>query len=176
MCLTTPLTYQNTRRNINYEGERLATVSLFDPGLQWIILRTMALERGQVISKHVGGKVPDNTKGMKDGVRQRIAEKGWIVVGQDLTPDFYLAIKQPAMFTAFLPTLVRRFPCFAILCKPLAIMLSASSVQRPAGPRKPRSAKVRSLIGHPLAITRYKSGRKPPRAKFRYDPQLSERL
>jgi len=55
-------------------------------------MRQGALKRGIVISKHVGGKVPDNTKGTVGGVRQRIAEKGWIPVGKDLDPDFYLAI------------------------------------------------------------------------------------
>jgi len=49
------------------------------------------------------------------------------------------------MFTALLPTLVKRFPCFAI-------------------------------IRNPLAIIRSKSGRKSPRAKVTYDPQLGERL
>ena len=92
--------------------------------------RRSALERGVVVSKHVGGRVPDNTKGMKDGVRQRIAEKGEIEVGKELSPDFYLAIKQPGLFTAMLPTLARRFPCFAIVRNPLAIMGSAGSLQR----------------------------------------------
>lgn len=68
-------------------------------------MRVMALEQGRVISKHVGGKVPDNSKGMKDGVRQRIAEKGRIPVGKDLDPDFDLAIKDVGMFTALLPAL-----------------------------------------------------------------------
>jgi hypothetical protein len=120
-------------------------------------MRRMALERGRVQSKHVGGTVPDNSKGMVDGVRQRIVEKGKIPVGKDLDPDFYLAIKQPAMFTALLPTLVKRFPCFAIIRNPLAIMLSASSVHQP---------KVRRP--HP--------GRMRGQAKVKYDPQLGELL
>jgi hypothetical protein len=119
-------------------------------------MRKMALGQGQVISKHVGGVVPDNPKGMKDGVRQRIAEKGKIQVGKDLQPDFYLAIKQPGMFTALLPTLVKRFPCFAIIRNPLAIMLSTSTLQKPKGQPKGR--------------------RKSSSAKVTYDPQLGERL
>ena len=66
-------------------------------------MRKMALRQGLVISKHVGGMVPDNSKGMKDGVRQRIVDKGKIPVGKDLQPDFYLAIKQPGMFTPCSP-------------------------------------------------------------------------
>jgi len=116
-------------------------------------MRKMALRQGLVISKHVGGIVPDNSKGMKDGVRQRIVDKGKIPVGKELRPDFYLAIKQPGMFTALLPTLVKRFPSFAIVRNPLAIMLSTSTLQQPNNKR-----------------------RKSRSAKITYDPQLGERL
>ena len=132
-------------------------------------MRKMALRHGQVISKHVGGMVPDNSKGMKDGVRQRIVDKGKIPVGKDLQPDFYLAIKQPGMFTALLPTLVKRFPCFAIIRNPLAIMLSTSTLQQPNDKRKEgRSAK--SVLRQPSKRRRSRS------AKVTYDPQLGERL
>jgi hypothetical protein len=116
-------------------------------------MRKMALVEGLVISKHSGGMVPANSKGMKDGVRQRIVDKGKISVGKDLSPDFYLAIKQPGMFTALLPTLATRFPSFAIIRNPLAIMLSTSTLQKPNNKR-----------------------RKSRAAKVRYDPRLGERL
>src|SRR4028118_946330 len=77
--------------------------------------RRMALNRGLVLSKHVGGVVPDNPKGMVDGIRKRVVEKGKISVGKDLTPDFFLGVKQTGIFTAMLPTLVNRFACFAIV-------------------------------------------------------------
>jgi hypothetical protein len=115
--------------------------------------RRTALERGVVVSKHVGGRVPDNTKGMKDGVRQRIAEKGEIEVGKELSERFYLAIKQPGLFTAMLPTLARRFPCYAIVRNPLAIMASTSTLQKPN-----------------------KGGKKGTTAKRMYDPELSRQL
>lgn len=114
-------------------------------------MRKMALTQGLVVSKHVGGMVPDNSKGMKDGVRQRIVDKGKIPVNKELRPDFYLAIKQPGMFTALLPTLSKRLPSFAIIRNPLAIMLSTSTLQQNKT-RKSRSAKVT------------------------YDPQLGKRL
>jgi hypothetical protein len=114
-------------------------------------MRKMALSRGLVISKHVGGVVPDNTKGMVDGRRQRIAEKGKITVGKELEPDFYLAIKQPGLFTALLPVLAKRFSCFAIVRNPLAIMASTSTLQQD-------------------------KRRKNPSAKTRYDPELGSRL
>jgi hypothetical protein len=113
--------------------------------------RRTALERGVVVSKHVGGKVPANTKGMKDGVRQRIAEKGEIEVGKELSPRFYLAIKQPGLFTAILPTLAKRFPCYAIVRNPLAIVGSVTSVAR-------------------------RRERKNPPAIVRYDPEAARYL
>ncbi len=120
-------------------------------------MRKMALGQGQVVSKHSGGMVPDNSKGMKDGVRQRIVDKGKIPVRKELHPDFYLAIKQPGMFTALLPALANRFPSFAIIRNPLAIMLSTSTLQKPPRGEKGNKRKTRS-------------------AKVTYDPQLGERL
>jgi len=110
-------------------------------------MRKMALRKGVVISKHVGGVVPDNTKGEVNGVRRRIAQKGRIEVGKDLRPEFYLAIKQPNMFTALLPTLAKRFPCFAIVRNPLAIRASSLSIESNKERRK-----------NPRAITRYDEG------------------
>ncbi len=92
-------------------------------------MRRKALNQGVVLSKHIGGIVPDNTKGKVDGVRQRIAVKGKIPVGKNLDRDFFLAIKQPGMFTALLPHLAKRFPCYAIVRNPLAIIASAGSIQ-----------------------------------------------
>ena len=92
-------------------------------------MRRKALNQGVVLSKHIGGIVPDNTKGKVDGVRQRIAVKGNIPVGKNLDRDFFLAIKQPGMFTALLPHLAKRFPCYAIVRNPLAIIASAGSIQ-----------------------------------------------
>lgn len=136
-------------------------------------MRKMALHQGQVISKHVGGMVPDNSKGMKDGVRQRIVDKGKISVGKDLKPDFYLAIKQPGMFTALLPTLVKRFPCFAIIRNPLAIMLSTSTLQQP----NDKGSKGRSAGRSAKSILQpNRKRRKSGSAKVTYDPQLGERL
>ena len=114
-------------------------------------MRRMALSRGLVVSKHVGGVVPDNTKGMVDGRRQRIAEKGKIAVGKELEEDFYLAIKQPGLFTALLPILTKRFPCYAIIRNPLAIMASTSTLQQ-------------------------EKRRKKVSAKRRYDPELGGRM
>jgi hypothetical protein len=92
-------------------------------------MRRKALKQGLVLSKHIGGVVPDNTKGTVDGVRQRVAAKGNIPVGKDLDKDFFLGIKQPGLFTALLPYLVKRFPCYAIVRNPLAVIASAGSIK-----------------------------------------------
>ncbi len=105
--------------------------------------RRMALNRGMVLSKHVGGVVPDNPKGMVDGVRKRVVEKGKISVGKDLSPDFFLAVKQTGIFTAMLPTLVNRFACFAIVRNPLAIRASSMSVQSDRGSKDRTSARIK---------------------------------
>ncbi len=108
----------------------------------YLRMRRRALQEGVVKSKHVGGVVPDNTKGKVDGVRQRIAVKGDIPVGKDLSPNFSLAIKQPGMFTALLPGLAKRFPCYAIVRNPLAIIASSGSIHAKRGGKSP-SAKMR---------------------------------
>lgn len=121
-------------------------------------MRRRALSRGTVISKHVGGVVPDNTKAVVDGTRQRVADRGEIVVGKELERDFYLAVKQPGLFTALLPTLVHRFPCYAVVRNPLAKLASGASLRsRHEGdrPKPPRP--------------------KPPSGQ-RYDPDLAARV
>ena len=102
-------------------------------------MRRMARTRGVVISKHIGGVVPDNPKAVVDGVRQRVVEKGQIPVGKQLQPGFYLAIKDVAMFTILLPALTKRMPCYAIVRNPLSVMASMHSLQEQKG-RKNRSA------------------------------------
>lgn len=102
-------------------------------------MRRMALRNGEVISKHVEGEVPDNSFGRPDasGERKSVLEKGRIPVGKPLPEDFYLVVKQPGLFTALLPTLVSRLPCYAIIRNPLAVLASRTSLRRPAGRHQP---------------------------------------
>ena len=109
--------------------------------------RQLALGRGVVLSKHLGGVVPDNPKGMVDGVRKRVVEKGHIPVGKELGPDFFLAVKQPGIFTAMLPDLVGRFACFAIVRNPLAIRASSLSIESNKGRKGRVSARVKYDAG-----------------------------
>jgi hypothetical protein len=125
--------------------------------------RAMALRRGLVLSKHAGGVVPDNSKGMVDGVRKSVVEKGKIPVGKDLSPGFFLAVKQTGLFTALLPTLVDRFACFAVVRNPLAIRASSMSLES----RAERRGKER----------REGRGRtRSPNARIWYDADLNERM
>ena len=98
-------------------------------------MRRMALKDGEVISKHVGGEVPDNSFGRPDasGERKSVLEKGRIPVGKSLSEDFYLVIKQPGLFTALLSTLAPRLPCYAIIRNPLAVLASRTSLGRSPG-------------------------------------------
>jgi hypothetical protein len=133
-------------------------------------MRRMVLRHGLVISKHVEGTIPDNTKRDVDGVRRRVAEKGKIAVGRELHPGFYLAIKQVGMFNALLPPLAKRFPCFAIIRNPLAIKASSLSLQwNRKQHSNPQRAKKTQRSGNPQQ-------RKPPRALVRYDAGINLRM
>ena len=137
-------------------------------------MRRMALRQGVVLSKHVGGVVPDNTKGEVDGVRRRIAQKSKITVGKELHPGFYLAIKEVGMFKALLPTLAKRFRCFAIIRNPLAIKASSLSLQSHRKQRSnPQRAKKTQWSGNRAGNPQQ---RKPPRALVRYDAGINLRM
>jgi hypothetical protein len=97
--------------------------------------RRRALKEGEVVTKHVGGEIPDNPfEASRPGKepRQWLASKGRIGVGKDLDRDFFLVVKDPPMFTALLPMLARRFPTFAVVRNPLAVLASWNSVDIPA--------------------------------------------
>ena len=113
-------------------------------------MRRMALEEGTVRTKHVGGAVPDNhfadEKG-EDGLRRLITESGKVSVGKEIQPGFYLAVKEPGLFTAVLPTLAERFPCYAIVRNPLSVIASSRSGWWPKRKR-----------GNPPAAVKYDQG------------------
>ena len=116
--------------------------------------RRRALREGEVITRHVGGEIPDNPFGSSrsgNEPRQWLASKGRIGVGKDLERDFFLVVKDPPMFTALLPILAPRFPTFAVVRNPLAVLASWNSVDIPA-----RHGRV-------------------PKAEL-YDPQLTSRM
>jgi hypothetical protein len=98
-------------------------------------VRSRALKKGEVTTSHIGGEIPDNpfgTRGEGEKHRQWIANKGRIRVGKELGGDFFLVVKDPPMFTALLPVLAQRFPTFALVRNPLAVLASWNSVDIPA--------------------------------------------
>jgi len=94
--------------------------------------RQSILERGLAVSKQVGGAVPANPVGRgrtEDGLRRRLVSKGEIAIDKPLPADFTLAVKHCGSFTATLDILVTRFPVYAIVRNPLAVVASWSTVE-----------------------------------------------
>ena len=114
--------------------------------------RRMALRKGKVTSKHVGGAVPDNTyENTSSGTpRRKVSTKGDIPVGKKLDRDFNLVIKQPGLFTALLPALSKRFPCYALIRNPLSVLASGSTI-RTFGTTAQRDSKRK----HPPTMPRF---------------------
>ena len=128
-------------------------------------MRPLILEEGLAQTKHRAGEVPDNPFGSaargeggasagtsaKTGGRQSDLQKGQVAHNKELSEDFTLVIKQPAMFSALLTALVGRFPSYAIIRNPLSTLASWNSVEIP----------LRQGHAH---------------AAEKYDPSLPERL
>jgi hypothetical protein len=94
--------------------------------------RHSILEHGLAISKQAGGAVPANPVGTSltdSGLRKRVVSKGQIAIEKELSPDFTLAVKHCGSFTATLDRLVTRFPVYAIVRNPLAMLASWSTVE-----------------------------------------------
>jgi hypothetical protein len=89
---------------------------------------------GVAPSKTIGGAIPENAYGSakRGKLRSHSVEKGKemgrLIVDKDLEGRFFLIVKQPAIFTALLPVLVERFPCYAIVRNPLSVLASWNSV------------------------------------------------
>jgi hypothetical protein len=116
--------------------------------------RRRALKKGEVLTYHVGGTIPDNPFGEErsgEAPRQWLANLGRVRVGKELQRGFFLVVKEPPMFTALLPLLVQRFPAFAVVRNPLAVLASWNTVDIPA-----------------------RRGRIPKAERF--DPELTRRL
>jgi len=86
-------------------------------------------EHGFATSKHVGGKVRDNSAAVDTaGKRARQTEHGRIEIDKPLSQDFTLAVKHPMAFAALLEPLSKRFECFAVVRNPLATLASWNSL------------------------------------------------
>ncbi|MFN8591495.1 MAG: hypothetical protein U0031_08560 [Thermomicrobiales bacterium] len=87
--------------------------------------------QGVAKSRTLAGDVPENPFGLQftdEGLRQQLDTKGEIVVDKELSPDFKLVIKHIASFAAMLEDLVARFPVYALVRNPLAVLASWSTL------------------------------------------------
>jgi hypothetical protein len=87
------------------------------------------------VSKNVGGRITDNAyeqsrsrSGLRTQTGGKGAEKGKVVIDKELKKEFRLIVKQPALFSALLPVLAQRFPCYAVVRNPLSVLASWNSV------------------------------------------------
>jgi hypothetical protein len=85
-------------------------------------MRRMVRREKVAVSKNVGGKMIDNANEQarsENGLRTKTGgkgtEKGRLVVDKELRGGFLLIVKQPALFSALLPVLAQRFPCYAMV-------------------------------------------------------------
>jgi hypothetical protein len=96
--------------------------------------RASLLRSGKAVSKGRDGVVPDNPFGTAlaaTGLRASIVKTRTVRFDKPLSPGFRLVIKHPNMFTATLPALGTRYPCYAIVRNPLAVLLSWNSIEAP---------------------------------------------
>jgi hypothetical protein len=101
-------------------------------GIERFYRRTRRRVRAErkAVSKHIGGKLTDASHGEPDekGMRESLLEKGVVSIDKEVAEVFDLVVKHPGTFTALLPQLKHRFPCYAIVRNPLSIIASRSSI------------------------------------------------
>ena len=102
-------------------------------------MRRMIRRRGVAFSRPIKGRITGQgaNLSLEEELRRRESEKvrrkkseKKVAIEKDLGRDFLLGIKSPGMFSAFLPLLKQRFPCFAIVRNPLAVLASWESYDR----------------------------------------------
>jgi len=102
-------------------------------------MRRMIRRRGMAFSKQIKGRIVGHGGNLsrEEEVRRRESRKvrrdrseKKVAIEKDLGPDFLLGIKSPGMFSALLPLLKRRFPCYAVVRNPLAVLASWESYDR----------------------------------------------
>jgi hypothetical protein len=98
-------------------------------------MRRMIRRERVAVSKNVGGKITDNAyeqtkseNGLRSHSGGKGTEKGKVIIDKELERNFFLVVKQPALFSSLLPVLAQRFPCYAIVRNPLSVLASWNSV------------------------------------------------
>jgi hypothetical protein len=115
---------------IHDDGNRIVMITEF-----FSDQRKSARTTGKVLSKATEEGFIDNTfgRGMDaNGLRKNLVQLRNVKIDKRLADNFQLIIKHPNAFTALLESLITRFPCFAIIRNPLAVLASLSSVNVPA--------------------------------------------
>ncbi|MGI9237424.1 MAG: hypothetical protein ACR2QZ_08500 [Woeseiaceae bacterium] len=127
--------------------------------------RATLLSRRVAVSRQVGGGVKDNfftSERGPDGLRHSQGKPANVSFDKPLNSDFQIVIKHPAAFTALLPELAARFPCYAIIRNPLSLLASWDSVKIPVNDgRAPAAERLASDLKQALKTL-----------KHRYDRQL----
>jgi len=110
-------------------GEYLARIAEF-----FCSQRATLIAAGTAVSKACDGRVPENPFGTavgEKGLRSSLVANQEVQFGKPLQPGFRLVVKHPNVFTATLGALLTRYPCFAVIRNPLAVLLSWQTVQAP---------------------------------------------
>ena len=96
--------------------------------------RASLLAEGTAVSKARDGKVPDNPfekPPAGSALRPSTVDNQSVRFDKQLAPGFRLVVKHPNLFTGTLPALLTRYPCFAVIRNPLAVLLSWHTIQAP---------------------------------------------
>jgi hypothetical protein len=96
--------------------------------------RASLMSTGSANTKARDGKVPENSFPEREdsaGLRRSSVRNQRVQFGKDLREGFRLAVKHPNFFTATLAALLSRYPCFAVVRNPLAVLLSWHSIKAP---------------------------------------------
>lgn len=112
-----------------YPDEYLARIAGF-----FLAQRASLLEAGRAVSKARDGRVPENPFAQtadQAGLRLSTVDNQEVEFGKQLSAGFRLVVKHPNCFTATLEALRTRYPCFAVVRTPLAVLLSWHSIKAP---------------------------------------------
>jgi hypothetical protein len=95
--------------------------------------REQAINANVALTRHIGGKVPDNWANVTSSseLRGSNAERGLISLNKPLSPAFNLIVKEPAGFTALSDLLSPRYPLVAMVRHPLAVLAAWQTVDMP---------------------------------------------
>jgi hypothetical protein len=97
----------------------------------YIEQRELLITKKSTVCKSFEGSIPTNSFDKPEEVtklRSNFLVRKPIQVFKELSQDFTLVVKHPALFTANLDLLKREFPCFALVRNPLAVLLSWETV------------------------------------------------